>query len=221
MGLKILQRRRVPRFTVTADGLPGDPVNLALIGTLAQLRTAFATAGWTGADPLRLVSSWRMARAFVLNEPYPTAPFSTLYLFGRGQDIGFQRAIDDSPRKRHHIRFWALSETRAQQSWGTADFWLSTERPPDNESVLWIGAATRDTGLSLTRFSFQITYSTYSHTTAECDYINGEMTRNRCIETTEVYQAGEGLRTDRVNHYITDGEIMVARLVPNARMISA
>jgi xanthine/uracil/vitamin C permease (AzgA family) len=77
MGLKILQRRRVPRFTVTADGLPGDPVNLALIGTLAQLRTAFATAGWTGADPLGLVSSWRMARAFVLNEPYPTAPFST------------------------------------------------------------------------------------------------------------------------------------------------
>ena len=30
-----------------------------------------------------------MARAFVLNEPYPSAPFSTLYLFGRGQDIGF------------------------------------------------------------------------------------------------------------------------------------
>jgi hypothetical protein len=40
MGLKILQRRHVPRFTVTADGLPGDPVNLALIGTLGQLRAA-------------------------------------------------------------------------------------------------------------------------------------------------------------------------------------
>jgi hypothetical protein len=35
-----------------------------------------------------------MARAFVLNEPYPTAQFSTLYLFGRGQDIGFQRAAE-------------------------------------------------------------------------------------------------------------------------------
>jgi hypothetical protein len=30
MGLKILQRKRVPSFTVTGDGLPGDPVNLAL-----------------------------------------------------------------------------------------------------------------------------------------------------------------------------------------------
>jgi hypothetical protein len=37
-----------------------------------------------------------MVRAFVLNQPYPTAPFSTLYLFGRGQDIGFQKAIDKS-----------------------------------------------------------------------------------------------------------------------------
>ena len=37
MGLKILQRKRVPRYTVTGDGLPGDPVNLVLIGTLQQL----------------------------------------------------------------------------------------------------------------------------------------------------------------------------------------
>ena len=42
------------------------------------------------------------------NSPYPTAPFSTLYLFARGQDVGFQKAIDSSPRKRHHVRFWAL-----------------------------------------------------------------------------------------------------------------
>jgi len=48
MGLKILQRRHVPRYTVTGDGLPGDPVNLALVGTLGQLHAAFATAGWAG-----------------------------------------------------------------------------------------------------------------------------------------------------------------------------
>jgi len=41
IGLKILQRKLVP-FTITGDGLPGDPVNLALIGTFPQLRTAFA-----------------------------------------------------------------------------------------------------------------------------------------------------------------------------------
>ena len=81
------------------------PRNIALVGALGQLRAAFAALDWTEADRLNLVSSWRMVRAFVLNAPYPTAPFSTLFLFGRGQDIGFQKAIDDSPRKRHHV--WA------------------------------------------------------------------------------------------------------------------
>jgi hypothetical protein len=89
MSLKILQRKRVPRFTITGDGLPGDPVNLVLTGTLQQLNAAFEVAGWSQADRLDLASSWRMIRAFVFNSPYPTAPFSTLYLFGRGQDVGF------------------------------------------------------------------------------------------------------------------------------------
>src|SRR5271166_4906971 len=93
MSLKILQRKHVPRYTITGDGLPGDPVNLVLAGTLKQLRAAFAIAGWSEADRLTLASSWRMARAFVLNSPYPTAPFSTLYLFGRSQDIGFQKTL--------------------------------------------------------------------------------------------------------------------------------
>src|SRR6187402_306961 len=156
LGLKILQRKLVPSYTITGDGLPGDPVNLALVGTLQQLRAAFATLGWAEADRLGMASSWRMIQAFVLNSPYPTAPFSTLYLFGRGQDIGFQRAIDDSPRKRHHIRFWALSLSYAEGALGTADFWLNTDRPPEDAPVLWVGAGTRDTGFSLTWLTFQI-----------------------------------------------------------------
>ena len=53
--------------------------------------TNWPHAGWVEADRLGPASSWRMVRAFVLNAPYPSAPFSTLYLFGRGQDIGFQK----------------------------------------------------------------------------------------------------------------------------------
>ena len=215
ISLKILQSKRVPSYTITADGLPGDPVNVVLVGTLQQLREAFEALGWSEADRLSLASSWGMVRAFVLNAPYPTAPFSTLYLFGRGQDIGFQKAIDNSPRKRHHIRFWALSLKRARATWGTADFWLKTERPPDNESVLWIGAGTRDTGLSLTRLSFQITHATDSDTNAERDYIVGELRKNRSINAVKMYKAGENLLTEHVNHYITDGEITLAILAAN------
>jgi LssY C-terminus len=213
LGLKILQRERVPSYTVTGDGLSGDPVNLALVGRLQELRSAFAALGWVEADRLNLASSWGMVRAFVLNKPYPSAPFSTLYLFGRGQDIGFQKAIDNSPRKRHHVRFWALSLTRAQSMWGEADFWLNTDRPPEKESVIWVGAGTKDTGLSLTRLSFQITHATDSDTNAERDYIIGELMKGRCIDAVKTYRSGQSLPTERVNHYVTDGEISLARLV--------
>ena len=212
MGLKILLRRRVPRYTITGDGMPGDPVNLVLTGTQQQLRAAFKRAGWSEADPLGLTSSWRMVRAFVLNSPYPTAPFSTLYLFGRGQDVGFQKAIDDSPRKRHHIRFWALSLEHVEANLGKASFWLNTDRPPEDARVHWIGAGTKDTGLSLTRLTFQITHATDSDTNAERDYIIDELLKNQVIDEIVSYKAGQRLASKHVNHYITDGEVTAASL---------
>jgi hypothetical protein len=214
MGLKILQRKRVPRFTITGDGLPGDPINLLLIGTLEQLRAAFASSGWSEADRLGVASSWRMTRAFVLNSPYPNAPFSTLYLFGRGQDVGFQKCIDNSPRKRHHIRFWALSPARAEATLGTASFWLNTDRPARNAHVLWVGAGTKDTGLSLTRLTFQITHATDSDTNVERDYIIAELQKNRVIGDVNSYRSGQRLPSQHVNHYVTDGEVTVASLAP-------
>jgi hypothetical protein len=216
VGLKVAQRKRVPRFTITGDGLPGDPVNLVLIGTRQQLRDAFTIAGWSEADRLGLTSSWRMVRAFVFNSPYATAPFSTLYLFGRCQDIGFQKAIDNSPRKRHHIRFWASSLKRAEATVGTAGFWLNTDRPAHHERVLWIGAGTKDTGLSLTKLTLQITHATDSDTNAERDFIIAELTKNSVITDVNSYRSGQRLPTQRVNHYVTDGEVTVASLVPPA-----
>src|SRR5690349_17222193 len=215
MSLKILQRKRVPRFTITGDGLPGDPVNLVLTGTLQQLNAAFKLAGWSQADRLGLASSWRMIRAFVFNSPYPTAPFSTLYLFGRGQDVGFQKAIDNSPRKRHHIRFWALSLVRAEETWagGAASFWLNTDRPPDDERVLWVGAGTRDTGLSLTHLTFQVTHATDSDTNVERDFIIAQLETIGSIAEVKVYQAGQCLATEHVNHYTSDGRVTLASLV--------
>ncbi len=213
MGLKILQQQHVPSFTITGDGLPGDPVNLALAGTFGQLRAAFAAAGWVEADRLNLRSSWHMARSFVLNTPYPTAPFSTLFLFGRGQDIGFQKAIDDSPRKRHHVRFWAQSLAHAQTAdASTLDFWLNTDRPDDRERVLWVGAGTRDTGFSLTRLTFQITHATDADTNAERNFIISELTGCGAIRGATLYNPGDQLATAHVNHYIADGEIAVAEI---------
>jgi len=211
MGLMVLRHQHVPSFTITGDGLPGDPVNLALIGTFDELREAFAKVGWHEADALSLSSSWGMVKAFVLNKPYPKAPFSTLYLFGRGQDIGFQKAIGKSPRKRHHVRFWAKCLTEAE----TVDdvFWHGTNRPDTRERVLWVGAGTKDTGFSLTRLTFQITHATDADTNAERDFIMGELVRHSTIGVVDLYEAGEEISAGTVNHYVTDGIIAVAPLL--------
>jgi hypothetical protein len=154
-----------------------------------------------------------MVRAFVFNSPYPTAPFSTLYLYGRGQDIGFQKPIGDSPRKRHHIRFWALSLARAEDTLGTSGFWLNTDRPPEDARVFWVGAGTRDTGFSLTQLTFQITHATDSDTNAERDFIVAELRKIPVIEEVQSFQSGQHLGTKQVNHYITDGEVTLANLL--------
>jgi len=157
-----------------------------------------------------------MIVAFVRNSPYPTAPFSTLYLFGRGQDIGFQKAIDDSPRKRHHIRFWALAVDHAEKTLGTAAFWLNTDRPPVDARVLWVGAGTRDTGISLTKLTYQVTHGTDDDTNAERDYIVAELMKHRVIEDVTSYEAHQHLPVGRLNHYITDGTVSVASLMAAA-----
>lgn len=214
-GVRILHQGRVPSYTLTGDGLPGDPVNLVLIGSRQQLRAAFEAAGWSQADPLSLASDWRMVTAFVLNRPYPTAPFSTLYLFGRGQDIGFQRAIDNSPRKRHHVRFWGRAVDHAEQSLDSPGFWFASDQPAENDRAMWVGAGTMDIGLSLTRLSFEITHATDADTNRERDGIVAELVRHGVITNVRSHLAGERLAIGPVNRYVTDGMLAVADLSPD------
>ena len=213
LGLRIQKRGRVPSYTVTSDGLPGDPVNVVLMGDIQELRQGFAKAGWWEADKLGPASAWGMAWSFIMSRPYPTAPFSTLYLFGRGQDIGFQRPIGNSPRKRHHIRFWGVPLEAVEQSLGTAGFWRDSRRPPDHERTLWVGAGTKDTGISLTRLSFQITHATDADTNKERSEIVDELAKAGVIKNVRRHMPSERVLIGKVNRYVTDGEVAVADLV--------
>ena len=212
LGLRIMKRGHVPSYTGTGDGLPADPINLVLIGSERDLRAAFAAAGWSEADRLGLASSWRMIQAFTLKTPYLKAPFSTLYLFDRGQDFGFQLPIGGSPRKRHHVRFWGLPADRAEPTLDTSQFWLESHRPSEGERALWIGAATKDVGMSLTRLTFQITHATDRDTNEERDFLIAELRRAGAIEKIRSHLPGERIVAESVNSYLTDGFVAVADL---------
>jgi hypothetical protein len=75
-----------------------------------------------------------------------------------------------------------------------------------------VGAGTKDTGISLTRLTFQNTHATDLDTNLERDYIVGELKKSGIIGEVKVYEAGQHLASEHVNRYITDGEVAAATL---------
>jgi hypothetical protein len=150
----------VPGITHTADGIPGDPINVALIGTKAGVIKIMLAARWYPADPLSLRSCLEIAEATVLKRPYDAAPVSNLYLFGRKEDLAFEQPVGPDPRHRHHVRFWQSDKMDADG------------RP------VWVGSAVYDKRVGLSRTTGQITHVTAADVDAERDYMF------QCLEQT-------------------------------------
>ena len=112
------------------DGRPGDPLNLLMIGSDQQIQAAFRAAGWYPAQKKNDNSIWRTVQAIARNAGYNAAPVSDLYLYGRSEDLAFEKMLNTFT-KRHHLRLWRSPET-------TAD-----------GRAIWLGAATHDTGLDV------------------------------------------------------------------------
>ena len=127
-----------PKTTRTAQGIPGDPLNVGLIGTEKELVRALIGSGWDSADPVTLKSSIRIARSVLRDRPYHNAPVSSLFVFGRKQDFAFEKPVGDNASRRHHVRFW--------RSWELGS----------NGVPLWIGAVTFDKSVGLSHRTGQI-----------------------------------------------------------------
>ncbi|MEO5510985.1 MAG: LssY C-terminal domain-containing protein [Longimicrobiales bacterium] len=207
VGVMVLGRGRIPRITHAADGLAGDPVNIIFMGTAADLNMAFLSAGWYEADRLSLRSSWTMIVSFLFNRPYPTAPFSTFYLFGRKQDFGFQQAIGKSPRKRNHIRFWAANldpETEISD----VKYWMKKHTVDMAIAHAWVGAGSRDTGFGLTEMTYQISHHVDMQVDNERSYILSSLQQSGWIGDASYIDAGSLV----LGKYVTDGRILRALL---------
>jgi hypothetical protein len=142
--------------TRTADGLLGDPVNLALHGSAGQVHRAMERAGWTRADDLTARTGWRIVTRTLSRRSYPEAPVSPLFLFRRRQDFAYQQEVAGNPGQRHHVRFWRCP-----------DGWLL----PGGFAVDWLAAGTYDRSVGLSLFTFQVTHKIDREVDVERDHI--------------------------------------------------
>lgn len=93
-------RRKTPlnaMVTSTEQGIPGDPINVGLVGSREQIIRAFAAAGWDAADKVTLRSSIDIGLSVVLDRPDLDAPVSPLFYEGRKQDLAFENRSAAAP----------------------------------------------------------------------------------------------------------------------------
>jgi hypothetical protein len=108
----------------------GDPLNLVVIGDLDDVYYAFIRAGWDETETIYRASMLKTIRSFLFGGRYRYSPVSALYVFGRPQDVAFQRART-SIHKRNHLRLW-LAPIRYE------------------DQLVWIGQISRDIGVRFT-----------------------------------------------------------------------
>jgi len=175
----------------TAQGIPGDPVNIELLGSQAVIDCAFRNGGWYKADDVSLRSGLKIAESVLLSNPYPDAPVSPLYMNDRQQDVAYQLDEGRSADRRHHIRLWRQADDR------------------------WLGSATFDRGVGLSLFTLQITHHIGPDVDQERDAAATVMMRagaQRQPSVTAGSIPGRVHRNGGGDRYDFDGRIAVVKL---------
>lgn len=184
--------------TLTAQGIPGDAINVGLIGTREDVVSAFHAARWYPADPVTLRSSLEIVGSVLLDRSYQDAPVSPLYFEGRREDLAFEKEQGASADRRQHIRLWQV-----------------LQKGTDGRPV-WLGSASFDSGVTLSRDTGQVTHKIAPDIDRERDRVIGDLNQARML--TDVFQmkgVGPTLngRNGEGDPYYTDGEIWMAKLV--------
>ena len=201
---RLLTKIYVPDYFVgrarTNEGLLGDPVNLAVMGTEDALLRTMRDAGWTRADDLSFRTGFRLVRDTLLRRRYPAAPVSPLFLFTRRQDLAFEQEIVGKPSRRHHVRFW-----RCPEGWYM----------PGGLRVDWVGAGTYDRSVGFSAFTLQITHKIGENTDLERDHVLQTMERAdgvTSVRWVQDYFSGYHARNGGGDAISTDGNLPVVRL---------
>jgi hypothetical protein len=186
--------------TRTGTGIPGDALNVGLVGSRDDILLAMQAAAWFPADPVTLRTSAEIVGSVVLDRPYHDAPVSPLYYQGKKEQLAFEKPDGRSADRRHHVRLW-----------------LVLEKGTDGRPV-WLGAVTYDRGVGLSRYTGQVTHHIGPDIDAERDLLMRDLRAAAMVDALfQISGIGPTVfgRNGGGDPYYTDGEIGVASLVAN------
>lgn len=189
--------QRFEMVTHTPQGIPGDPINVGLVGTKKEVVHAFAVTGWDTADAVTLTTAIEIGESVLFDHPYPDAPVSRLLFDGRAQDLAFEKPVGASADRRHHVRLW------------------QTGASGDDGRPLWLGSASFDRGVGLSHDTGAITHHIGPDIDAERNFLMRDLaTAGTLISTRDmagIGATGSG-RNGGGDPYFTDGEAVVGVL---------
>jgi hypothetical protein len=187
----------IPRRVQDQQGNLGDMVNFALIGSQEQVEQAFQNAGWVKVDSSNQDAVVHGLINTLQHKAYLEMPMSTLYLFGRPQDLSYARADPITvAAERHHLRVWKSSETVSGKT-------------------LWVGSSTHDVGFEKDQRNNGITHKIDPEIDKERDFLEQSFAAAGNLLAAAYVTPTEPLTTAKTatgGSFQSDGRIVVLTL---------
>ena len=172
----------------------GDMVNFVILGDQKDVQAALEAATWHVADTDNRKAVLNAVMQTYDSKDYLAMPMSTLFLFGRKQDFGYEMAEPIAMvASRHHFRIWKAPAT-----------WKGHE--------MWVGAGTHDIGFAKDKRNNGVTHKIDPAVDGERDNIGSSLQKVNKGRTFSYYLPPNPVRDARNatgDGYHSDGRLLV------------
>jgi hypothetical protein len=172
----------------------GDMVNFVIVGSQKDVQAALAAANWHVADTDNQKAVLNALEQTYDNKDYLAMPMSTLYLFGRKQDFGYEMAEPIAMvASRHHFRIWKAPFT-----------WRGSE--------VWCGAGTHDIGFAKDKRNGSVTHKIDPAVDGERDNIGSSLQSTKQVKALTYYLPPDPVQESKNatgDGYHSDGRLLV------------